>query len=656
MSTENTASPATPSNQGQIKMTAKGVGYVVRSLLKDPALPDVEVAPEDTLTALNGDTVAFRLSGTTPFGKPAGVVTEIITRKKTRFVGTIEKHGTGLLVVIPDDQKMHVPLALTKKDSEKVARGEKVYVEFLEWTDPKKLPTVTLLKKIGLKGNNDVEMESIVLEKGFVAGFPPHIEKEAESLRGPISSEEITKRRDMRSVPTFTIDPADAKDFDDAISLRTLENGDIEVGVHIADVSHYVRPGTKLDEEARKRATSIYLVDRTIPMLPEALSNDLCSLNAHEDKLAFSAIFTFDPKVIDRGETTIKDAWYGRTVIHSDQRFTYESAQEVLDGKKDGPFRDELLLSDKIALNLRNARFANGAISFEKDEVKFRLDDTGKPIGVYLKTRIETMRMIEDLMLLANQKVAQFIGGTDGPDGERVFPYRIHDVPNPEKIENLRDFAETLGFKLITKQPTPTPKEMNKLLESVHGTVYETMIQTLTLRTMAKAIYSTNNIGHYGLGFEFYTHFTSPIRRYPDVMVHRMLAEYLSGKKPNMANHVYEEQLRHSTDQEIAAAEAERTSIKLKQAEYMMTKVGQTFTGTITGVSPWGIYVEENETKCEGMVRLRNLPGDFYNIDEKTHSVVGEKTKKRFTLGQSVQMKVLSADADKRIIDYGIVA
>ena len=656
---------------GVISTTQKGAGYIDN---EDPQKDSIYLEAGTLNTALNGDTVEARVSKKMIRGvlQEVGVVTKVISRAKDTFVGTVEV-GNEFYSIVPDDRKMYVTMVIPK-NSVSLNAGDKVFVQLvLPWTDANKSPHAKVLRVLGKKGVNDVEMESIVLEKGFEVGFPRDVEKEAEEIERTkaISVEEISQRRDMRDTHTFTIDPFDAKDFDDAISFKKRDNGMYEIGVHIADVSHYVREGTALDKEAVKRGCSVYLVDRTIPMLPEVLSNDVCSLNPHEDKLTFSAIFTLDENA------KIHDRWFGKTVMNSTHRFTYETAQSAIDGdasmitkystgtqtvasaEAGMIYRDELITLNRLAKILQKNKFSNGAIEFEQEEIKFRLDEQGKPIGVYRKERLDTHKLVEEYMLLANREVGKFIYDSIKRKGPRDTGaiYRIHDVPDKDKILNLAVFAKALGYNLrTTKEGDVTAHDLNNLLEQIEGTSHESLIRTAMIRSMQKAIYSTKNIGHFGLAFDFYTHFTSPIRRYPDLLVHRVLEKHLKdqpfGDKDIIRfQHIAET----STRREISASEAERASKKLKQVEYMSSRVGQTFMGTISGVTQYGIYVEENETKSEGMIAIRNIGSDFYTFDQKTYSIVGQKTGERFTLGDQIKFKVMSADLDKKVLDFALV-
>jgi ribonuclease R len=675
--------------KGIVSTTAKGVGFV-----DVPKVGGGKIDRDDSIhievgflnTALNGDMVEVTVQEKKVAGKieKEGEVVKVISRAKENFVGTIKMDGGGFIVV-PDDKKMYTSFAIDKKDIGNAKVDDKVYIKMMPWLNAEMQPQCKIIRVLGQKGNNNVEMESIVLESGFEIGFPELVEKEAgeiEKNEKIISKEEIAKRRDIRGTLTFTIDPFDAKDFDDAISFKKLTEDEVksldiegggpfyEIGVHIADVSHYVREGSALDKEAVKRGCSIYLVDRTIPMLPETLSNDLCSLNPGADKLSFSAIFVMDNKA------RIQSRWFGKTVMNSDHRFTYETAQAVIDGDANSvtkysnglqtpdsvnagmKYRDILVILNGLAKILQKEKFSKGAIEFETEEIKFRLDQDGKPTGVDLKQRLDTHKLVEEYMLLANKEVAKYIYDSIKKKGNRDTGaiYRIHDVPDKEKITNLSIFVKALGYDLKTKDGEVTAKDFNNLLDQIENTPHESLVRTAAIRSMQKAIYSTKNIGHFGLAFDFYTHFTSPIRRYPDLLVHRVLQKHLKNEPFNDRDIIaFQKIAENSTDREIDAADAERASKKLKQVEYMSTRVGQTFNGTISGITKWGIYVEEKETKSEGMIGFRNLGNDFYNFDPKTYSVSGEKTGKKLTLGDTVTFKVISADLEKRTLDYAIV-
>jgi ribonuclease R len=650
---------------GIISTTRKGAGYVDDA---DPKKPSIYIEAGFLNTALNGDTVEVTVTEKMYRGtmQKMGVVNKVVSRERTSFVGTIEETSTGLQIV-PDDKKIYVNFELAKGVA---AKDDKVYFKLMEWDDPKKLPTGHVLRVLGKKGDNDVEMEAIVLGKGFEVHFPPEVEAEAQDISVEIPASEIALRRDMRQVPTFTIDPYDAKDFDDAISFQKLPDGLYEIGVHIADVSHYVREGTALDKEAVKRGCSIYLVDRTIPMLPEVLSNDVCSLNPHEDKLSFSAVFTLNDKA------QVQSRWFGKTVMNSIHRFTYETAQAAIDGEPQNvekysnniqktqmaeegmKYRDTLVTLNNLAKLLMKEKFSHGAIEFEQEEIKFRLDERGKPIGVYRKERLDTHKLVEEYMLLANREVAKYIFDAIKHKGTRDTGsiYRIHDVPDKEKIMNLATFVKALGYTLNSKDGAVTANDLNHLLEQIENTPHESLIRTAVIRSMQKAVYSTKNIGHFGLAFPFYTHFTSPIRRYPDLLVHRVLSKHLNNEPfADGEINALQRMAESSTRREIDAAEAERSSKKLKQVEYMSERIGQVFSGTISGVTKWGIYIEEAESRSEGMVPIRNLGNDYYNFNEKTYSIVGEKTGKKFTLGDVVKFKVVSADVDQKMVEYVLV-
>ncbi len=636
---------------GPISINTKGVGFfdIPTENGKKPAREDsIEIQPQFVNRAFHGDVVEVELTGEKIKNREQGKVVKIVERAKEEFVGTVEKHD-GKTFVVPDDKRLYVDIFLA---DESAPEGDKVLVKIVDWD---KLHG-EVLKVIGKKGKNNTEMESIVLEKGFRIEFPAEVEREAQTIKAEYKKDfesEIANRRDMRGVTTMTIDPFDAKDFDDAISFVDLGNNTYEIGVHIADVSHFVTPGTPLDRESEKRGLSVYLVDRTIPMLPEILSNDLCSLNPNEDKFTFSAVFKMD------GNGKVSDEWFGRTVIHSDKRFTYEDANDIIVGKSDGPYKTELLKLNEIAKKLQKANHINGAVTFARDEVKFELDKDGKPLRVYRKEPLDTHKLVEEYMLLANRAVAKFIFMSQNQNiakkGSQSV-YRIHPSPDPERIETVATFFKALGFNLKNKDGKVTSKDINALLAEAKGTPNEELINTAMIRSMAKAGYSTKNIGHFSLAFAYYTHFTSPIRRYPDVLVHRFLERELKGGKIEQNEYEkFERICLASSELEKKASDAERASIKYKQVEYMTGHVDETFDGTITGVSEWGVYVEENETKCEGMIKIRDLGDDFFSLDEKNYTIKGEKTGKKFTLGDTVKFKVVSADMERRVLDYSLV-
>ncbi len=637
---------------GIIATTSKGVGYINREI--DPLPEDVEIQPGFLNTALHGDEVEVLLHPKIEGMRQAGEVARVIKRAKDTFVGTLEC-TKDFCFLIADDRKMYVDIFIPKKGNDKLKTGIKIQAKIERWDRGQKNPQGRLLKILGEKGSHNVEMESIVLEKGFDMGFPAEVEKEADEIEKhkAITKEEIARRTDFRDTLTFTIDPFDAKDFDDAISFKKLADGKYEIGVHIADVSHYVIPGTALDKEALHRGCSIYLVDRTIPMLPEVLSNDVCSLNPHEDKLTFSAWFVMD----DQGK--VYERHFGKTAINSNHRFTYENAWESIDkglpAQAGGDYCNELRILNSIAKKLQAEKFRAGAIEFEQDEIKFKLDENFKPIGVYKKERLDTHKLVEEYMLLANREVAKFIYDSIKHKGGKGLAsiYRIHEVPDMEKIENLAILVKALGHDLPISKKGVSQQDINALLKKIEGKAEEGLIKTAAIRSMQKAIYSTQNVGHFGLAFEYYTHFTSPIRRYPDLLVQRVLQAHLKGEKiadKEFARfaHIAEQ----STEREISAAEAERASKKYKQVEYMMDKVGQEFEGVISGVTEWGIYVEEAETRSEGMIKLRDMTDDFYELDKKQYALISQKTKKKYQLGDKIRFKVKGADLDKKILDY----
>jgi ribonuclease R len=636
---------------GPLSVSGKGIGYIKDIHFAE----DIEIDTPQLHTALQNDEVEVKILSTVRMGRKQGEVVRIIQRAKMEFVGLLEEER-GRFFLVPDDRKMYTDIAISKENFEKTSGakvGMKVLVKIISWKDGERNPQGEIVKVIGIKGKNNTEMESILIEKGFRIEYPDEVNKEAEFFEGhqEIPKEEIANRRDMRGTVTLTIDPIDAKDFDDAISFKELGNDRFEIGVHIADVSYYVRPKTAIDTEAKKRGVSVYLVDRTIPMLPEVLSNNLCSLKPNEDKLAVSAIFIMD------SNGKVHERWFGKTIIHSSKRFTYEGAQEVLEGTGT-EFATELTTLNKIAKILEREKYNNGAISFETDEVKFELDSEGHPIRVYRKERKDAHKLVEEFMLLANREVALSIEKlSEKTKKTKGFVYRIHDVPNPEKIEELSIFVKALGYILPYKKGTNVKaKDINALLRQIEGKAEEGLIKTATLRSMAKAIYSTKNIGHFGLGFPYYTHFTSPIRRYPDLMVHRLLMRHLAGENITDSEVAeYEKISRESTENEIRATQAERDSIKYKQVEYMTGHLGEEFEGTITGVTEWGIYVEDKETKCEGMVKLRDMSDDYYRLDPKNYCLVGERTKNKFSLGDTIKFKVTGADMERKTLDYSLV-
>jgi len=640
--------------QGTISISSKGTGYVKAPLLKE----DPEIDFKHLNTAMHGDMVEILLH---PKGKSrqTAEVTKIVTRAKIRFAGILELEK-NVFFLKPDDTKMYTDILIPDKELLGAKAGQKIFVEINHWTDPRKAPEGKVIKVLGNPGDNNVEMHSIAIEKGFDSELPQRVHEEAEKIKSEgIKESDYVGRKDFRKVLTFTIDPSDAKDFDDAISFKELGNEEYEIGIHIADVSHYVKVGSALDTEASGRGTSVYLVDRTIPMLPEVLSNDLCSLIPNKDRLTMSAVF-----VIDK-DAKVKSEWFGRTVIHSQKRFTYEEA-EVSIKKAGTPLHKELSILNNLAKLLTIERFKNGAISLNQEEVKFVLDPQGVPIKVITKVRGDSNRLVEEFMLLANKKVAEVLspkkikGQKNTDKNTSISLYRIHDLPSREKMADLAYFLRSLGYKISLVDGIIPTHEINKLLKSLStkdskSTMSDT-VHRAVIRSMAKAVYSTQNIGHYGLAFEYYTHFTSPIRRYPDIIIHRLLMNYLDNKKIG-PNHLleYEKIARISSEQEKRASDAERASIKYKQVEYMSKRLGETFEGVISGLTEWGIYVEEVGTKCEGLVRVRDMEDDFYVFNEKRLELVGQKKKKTYRLGDRVKMKVKAVDLEKKTIDYVLV-
>jgi len=633
----------TESLTGIIDVTRRGVGYfTVQGLDRD-----IEIAPEQLHRALNGDTVRIETIGKR-YGRSQGKVVEILERAKEKFVGTVRREE-GKTLLYPDDRRMYTPIEI--HSTEKLESDFKVAVKIVGWNEGE-YPVGELLEKFGKKGEHEAEIAAIIFEQGFEAGFPARVEEEAEKIgreRDQLMEEKTKGRRDFRTTTTFTIDPVDAKDFDDALSVKELGNGDIEVGIHIADVSAFLPLGSATDAEAQKRGTSIYLVDRTVPMLPEVLSNDLCSLNEDVDRLTFSAVFVLSP------EAEIKERWFGETVIHSHKRFSYEEAQKVLD-EGAGPHVKELTILETLGKKLREGRFKEGAIEFDQEEIKFTLDEKGRPIGIRKKVRLETNLLIEDFMLLANREVAEYVYnlGKKLPEARRTFVYRIHDVPKAEKLEELGTFLRAIGYELNTNKNV-TAKDINRLFDQLDGKPEENLIKTATIRSMAKAVYATKNIGHFGLSFRYYTHFTSPIRRYPDVMVHRILKGHLKGNPLSAQElQLYERLSIQSSEREVAAAEAERDSIKMKQVEYMSSKIGQEFDALVSGIAEWGMYVSENESKAEGLIRLKDINDDYYVADTANYRIVGEKKKRTFRLGDPIRVKLTGANLDERTLDFAL--
>ena len=641
---------------GILDLTAKGSGYVVVEDLNE----DVFIPSNNINKALHGDEVEIYIYKRRRKQKSEGEVTKIITRKKTTFVGVLQLQENFGFVSIQDG-KMYTDIFVQKNKIGEATNGDKVVVEMEDWPEKADSPFGRITQVLGKPGEHNTEIHSILAQYGLPHEFPSEVEAFADKIDTSITEEEIKNRRDMRDVLTFTIDPKDAKDFDDALSFRTLENGNFEVGIHIADVSHYVKPGTILDEEAFNRATSVYLVDRVVPMLPEVLSNNACSLRPNEEKYTFSAVFEINEKA------EIKNQWFGRTVTYSDARFAYEEAQYIIETTGgnipseisltgESYLADDAVVSAVLKMNemaqiMRKKRMGEGAISFDKVEVKFELDEQNEPIGVFFKTSKEANKLIEEFMLLANKKVAEFIGKRKP---KKTFIYRCHDEPDDEKLAALSSLVSKFGHKLNLRDHKSISNSLNRLLEDVQGTKEQNLVDTLTIRTMSKAYYSTENIGHYGLAFDHYSHFTSPIRRYPDVMAHRLLQRYIDGKD-SAKEEEYEEKCKHSSNMESLATNAERDSIKYMQIKFMQEHNDEEFLGVISGVTEWGIYIEIVANKCEGMVRLRDIREDHFDFDESQYAIVGRKTKKVYQLGDEVYVTVKNADLVKRHLDFNLI-
>ena len=605
------------------------------------------VAERNSAHAMNNDKVRIAFYAKRRGCEAEGEVIEILQRANDTFVGTLEVEKSYAFLVT-ENRTLANDIFIPKDKLKGGKTGDKAVVKVTEWPDKAKNPIGQVLDIIGKAGDNTTEMHAILAEFGLPYVYPQSVEKAADKIPAEISAEEIARREDFRKVTTFTIDPKDAKDFDDALSIRPLKDGLWEVGVHIADVTHYVKEGSIIDKEAEKRATSVYLVDRTIPMLPERLCNFICSLRPNEEKLAFSAIFD----ITDKGE--VRDSRIVHTVIESDRRFTYEEAQQIIE-TKEGDFKDEILMLDTIAKALREKRFTAGAINFDRYEVKFEIDEKGKPISVYFKESKDANKLVEEFMLLANRTVAEKIGKAPKGKKPKVLPYRIHDLPDPEKLDNLAQFIARFGYRLRTSgTKTDVSKSINHLLDDIQGKKEENLIETVSIRAMQKARYSTHNIGHYGLAFDYYTHFTSPIRRFPDMMVHRLVTRYMDGGR-SVSETKYEDLCDHSSNMEQIAANAERASIKYKQVEFMSERLGQTYDGVISGVTEWGLYVELNENKCEGMIPIRDLDDDYYEFDEKNYCLRGRRKNRIYSLGDAITVKVARANLEKKQLDFALV-
>lgn len=637
--------------EGTVDMTTRKTAYFVCEDLEEDAF----IPTNNLHKALDGDRVRVYLYNKRASKKPEAEVLEILERKREEFVGVIEIQKNFAFVTTAN-AKMYTDIFIPKDKYGDAQNGDVVLVKMEDWPKKADSPFGKVLKVLGKPGEHNTEIHAILAEYGLPSEFPVEVEAFAQKLDTSITAEEIAKRRDMRDTLTFTIDPKDAKDFDDALSFKVLENGNYEIGIHIADVSHYVQEGTVLDEEAYQRATSVYLVDRVVPMLPEVLSNFACSLRPHEEKYTFSAVFELDNKA------ELKNAWYGRTVTYSDQRFAYEEAQAVIESKSthipaevsltgaayevSEDIQFAILKMDELAKIMRNKRMNNGAISFDKVEVKFHLDQNAEPVGVYFKEAKDANKLIEEFMLLANRKVSEFIGKQ-----EKTFIYRIHDEPDQDKLFNLQGIISRFGYSLNFKSKNDISKSLNKLLVDVQGKKEQNLVDTLAIRSMSKAVYSTNNIGHYGLAFDYYSHFTSPIRRYPDVMAHRLLQSYLDGAK-SADEETFETKSMHCSQMEGLASSAERDSIKYMQVKFMQDQGDKEFLGVISGVTEWGIYVEIMENKCEGMVRIRDIKDDYYTFDDKQYALVGEVSKNVIQLGDEVIVKVKNADLVKKQLDF----
>jgi len=629
---------------GRVDFVNQRFAYVI----SEESEEDIWVSVNKLNSAMDGDIVRVSIFPDKKKGKnPEGEIVEVLERKKDHFVGKIELSARYAFVVA-DSRKMFYDIFVPLEKTAGAKNHDKVIVKITEWPGRDKNPVGIVTEVLGPAGDNDVEMHSIMAEFGLPYNFPDAVVAASEAISETITQEEIKKRRDFRQITTFTIDPVDAKDFDDALSIRKLDNGNYEIGVHIADVTHYVTENTILEKEAYERATSVYLVDRVVPMLPEKLSNGLCSLRPNEDKLTFSAVFELDENA------RIINQWFGKTIIHSDRRFAYEDVQQIIEDQK-GEFVEEILLLNDLAHKMRKDRFKHGAISFETIEVKFKLDEHGKPLAVVPKVRKDAHKLIEDFMLLANRKVAEHVFYMKKGKDKNTMVYRIHDYPDPDKIGALMQFARKFGYNIEAKDEEKVAAALNKLIDDVDGKPEQNVLQSIAIRSMAKAKYSTQPEMHFGLAYEHYTHFTSPIRRYPDMMVHRLLQYYLDGGK-SASKEEYEEKCEHSSDMEKVAADAERASIKYKQVEFMQTMVGKEFEGIVSGVMEYGLFVEIIETKCEGMVRLSDLEDDFYELDADNYRVIGKRNKKIITLGDRVKVKVKKTDLEKRTIDLSFAS
>ena len=641
---------------GHLKLNSHGIiltgKFQRKSNGKNTFIPDdgseaIFIAERNSGHAMHGDKVKVSLTAKRKGRKVEGEVIEILERAKETFVGTL-KVDKNYAFLLTEDRTLANDIFIPRDMLKGGKNGDKAVVKVTKWPEDAKNPIGKVIDILGQAGDNTTEMHAILAEFGLPYVYPKHVEEAADKIPDTITPEDYAEREDFRDVTTFTIDPKDAKDFDDALSIRLLKPGLWEVGVHIADVTHYVKEGSCIDKEAEKRATSVYLVDRTIPMLPERLCNLLCSLRPNEEKLAYSAIFEMNDKA------EVKNSRIVKTVINSDRRFTYEEAQAIIE-TGEGEFKDEILKLNELAQILRKNRMAAGAVDFDRVEVRFEIDEKGKPLSVYFKESKEANKLIEEFMLLANRTVAERIGKVSKDKKAKVFPYRIHDLPDPDKLDNLNWFVNRFGYKIRTSgSKTEVSKSINKLLHEIKGKKEQNLVEMVSLKAMQKAKYSTVNIGHYGLAFDYYTHFTSPIRRFPDMMVHRLLARYLAGGR-TAQEAKYEDLCDHSSEMEQIAANAERASIKYKQVEFMKERMGQEFDGTISGVTEWGLYVEINENKCEGMIPMRELDDDYYDFDEKSYSLTGRRYQKKYCLGDPIRIKVVRASLERKQLDFGLV-
>lgn len=627
--------------KGIVDVTKTGMAYVAVEGLAS----DILVKQKNIGTALDGDEVLVDvIGGGKERGRTEGYITDVLKRKKTEFSGTIQL-SKNFAFMIPDKGAFMPDIYIPENSLKGAKDGDKAVVRIVAWGEKTRKPVGEIIEILDASDTNDLAMKEILVESGFPLSFPDEVLKELAAIKENIGDSVVKDRKDFRKILTFTIDPVDAKDFDDAISIRKLKSGMYEIGVHIADVSHYVEPSTALDTEAEKRATSVYLPDRVLPMLPEKISNELCSLRPHEDKLTFSAVFQMDEKAV------VKQYWIGRTVIHSAHRFTYEEVQEVIE-KGEGPYHQEVLLLNSMAQTMRQKRFKDGAINFSSQEVRFQLDETGKPVGITVKESKEAHQLIEEFMLLANRTVAEYVSKQKIQKQPVPFPYRVHDTPDEEKMHVFAVFANKFGYKFDMSGPEAIAKSFNQLLLAVKGKPEQHVLETLGIRTMAKAVYTTENIGHYGLGFEHYCHFTSPIRRYPDVLVHRILAQCLAGEiKPDKQ---LEKRCKHSSEMERKAMEAERAGNKYKQVEYMQQFIGDTFDGVVSGVAHFGFWVETVDTKCEGLVSIHNMNEEFRH-SETDYALVGQQTGRKIRIGDKVTIRVVAASLAKRQLDYDLI-